>query len=144
MKIRFGQIYPEIGVSFKFTNTVLNALREKLDGLGRVFGHYRKLFDVEDFSVVFIISATTKHDALVVKGPTTLPKRKEVEFVLHIPYQAAASFADQMAYALDFVGEGIGIVFDKYKTDSSGVGEIVAELKDSIRDDPDKYAKWTK
>jgi len=144
MKVDFGQIYAEVGVSFGFTNTVLIELCERIDGLGRVFEHYKKLFKTDDFFVVFIISATMKHDTLSVKGPTTLSKHKTVEFALHIPYKKTDSFSEQMSYALNFVGEGIDFVFRKYKTDPTGICEIINEVKELICANPEKYEKWTK
>ncbi|WP_175691756.1 hypothetical protein [Burkholderia anthina] len=100
MEIGFGQIYPEVGAFFDFTNTVLVELNEGINSLKISFAHYIKLFSSDEFSVVFIISATKKSDALSVKGPTTLMKKKRVEFVLHIPYRKFESFSDQMDYAL--------------------------------------------
>ncbi|WP_083214539.1 MULTISPECIES: hypothetical protein [Burkholderia cepacia complex] len=144
MKISFGQIYPEVGASFDFTNTVLAELNDGINSLKGSFSHYAKLFSGDDFSVVFIISATKKSDALSVKGPTTLAKKKRVEFVLHIPYKQFESFSDQMDYALNFIGCGIKSTFDKYNSDSSGVVEIINRTKDVIRADPDKYMKWTR
>ncbi|WP_249744642.1 hypothetical protein [Burkholderia pyrrocinia] len=144
MKISFGQIYPEVGVSFDFTNTVLAELNEGINSLEGSFAHYVKLFSGDDFSVVFIISATKKSDILSVKGPTTLAKKKRVEFVLHIPYKQFESFLDQMDYALNFIECGVKSTFDRYNSDSSGVAEMVSRTKDAIRADPDKYMKWIK
>ncbi|WP_321790358.1 hypothetical protein [Burkholderia pyrrocinia] len=144
MKISFGQIYPEVGASFDFTNTVLAELNEGINSLGANFAHYIKLFSSDEFSVVFIISATKKSDGLSVKGPTTLAKKRRVEFVLHIPYRQFESFSDQMDYALNFIGDGVRSIFEKYNSDSGGVAEIIDRTKNVIRADPDKYMKWTR
>ncbi|MGS0897314.1 hypothetical protein ACVBGC_33055 [Burkholderia stagnalis] len=144
MKISFGQIYPEVGASFDFTNTILIELSEGLNGLGGSFFHYEKLFSGDDFSVVFIISATKESEKFFVKGPTTLAKRRRVEFVFHIPYKEFDKFSDQMDYAFDFIGGGIKSVFDKYNKESNDVAGAISKIKGAIHEDPDRYMKWTK
>jgi hypothetical protein len=118
-------------------------LCEKLDDIGASFAYYNKLFKTDDFSVIFYISAA-KRSNLLIKGPTTLSKRKKIEFVIYIPYKNIDIFTEQMDYALDFVGQGVKFVFDKYKEDSSMIDGIVRQTKDLIRSDPEKYSKWTK
>ncbi|CNC63846.1 Uncharacterised protein [Yersinia pseudotuberculosis] len=143
MNIQFSQIYAEVDTSYDITNTVLTPLRHYLVMLNKNIMHYNKLFNADDYSIVFIISAT-RNDKELVKGPTTLSKKKKVEFVIFIPYKELKTFAEQMSYVLDYIAEGIIFVFNKYKTDPSGVKEAVEEVKKMIMDDPDKYQKWTK
>ncbi|HGA4729071.1 TPA: hypothetical protein ACISU1_004442, partial [Salmonella enterica subsp. enterica serovar Wangata] len=106
--------------------------------------HYEKLFKTDDFSIIFVISATRKSETLNVKGPTTKSKDKETYFSLFIPYREFSVFTIQISYVLDNIAEGIIFVLDKYKTDSSGVKESISEVKALIESDPEKYQKWTK
>jgi len=49
-----------------------------------------------------------------------------------------------MCYVLDNIAQGIIFIFNKYKTDSTGVQEVTDKLKALIVSDPEKYRKWTK
>lgn len=145
MNIYFSQIYLEgEDTTFAVTNTLIHRLSQRLDVLNKKINHYDKLFKGEDFSVVFVISATRKKNTLEVKGPTTYSKDKETSFSLFIPYQEISSFIEQMNYVLDYIAEGIIFVFNKYKTDPSGVKEAIEEVKKLIAADPEKYQQWTK
>ncbi len=145
MKIYFSQIYLEgEDTTFLVTNTLIHRLSNQLDKLNKKINHYEKLFKTDDFSMIFVISATRKNEVLTVKGPTTKSKNKEIYFSLFIPYQEVNSFTEQTSYVLDYIVEGIISVLNKYKTDPSGVKEAVEAVKKMIMDDPEKYQKWTK
>ncbi|MDN7225418.1 hypothetical protein QZL56_19505 [Providencia stuartii] len=143
MKILFSQIYAEIDTSYDITNSVLIPLKNNLDALDKNIIHYEKLFKTNDYSVVFIITSTRGNSPLV-KGPTTLSKKKKVEFVIFIPYKESTSFTERICHAIDYIEKGIIFVFDKYKSDSSGVKEVFEELKALIINDPEKYQQWIK
>ncbi|WP_105634586.1 hypothetical protein, partial [Cronobacter dublinensis] len=142
MRIKFNQIYAEVGVNYSITNAVLNPLEEMLNSLDKKIQHYEKLFSGSDYTVVFIISATAKNEELTVKGPTTLSKKKKVEFVIFVPYKKIESFIDEITYILDHVCNGICEVLEKYKTDTEEVRDIFEQMKLSISKDPEKYKIW--
>ncbi|EKK4083556.1 hypothetical protein ACU9D5_004043 [Cronobacter dublinensis] len=144
MRIKFNQIYAEVGVNYSITNAVLNPLEEMLDSLDKKIQHYEKLFSGSDYTVIFIISATSKNDELIVKGPTTLSKQKKVEFVIFVPYKKIESFIDEMTYILDHVCNGICEVLGKYKIDTEEVRDAFEQMKLSISKDPEKYKVWIK
>ncbi|MDI7419840.1 hypothetical protein [Cronobacter turicensis] len=144
MRIKFNQIYAEVGVNYNITNAVLNPLEEMLDSLDKKIQHYEKLFSGSDYTVVFIISATAKNEELVVKGPTTLSKKKKVEFVIFLPYKKIESFIDEITYILGHVCNGICEVLEKYKTDTEEVKEIFEEMKALILKEPERYKVWIK
>ncbi|ALB53205.1 hypothetical protein AB8W28_15055 [Cronobacter universalis] len=144
MRIKFNQIYAEVGVNYNITNAVLNPLEEMLNSLNKKIQHYEKLFSGSDYTVVFIISATAKNEELVVKGPTTLSKKKKVEFVIFLPYKKIESFIDEITYILGHVCNGICEVLAKYKTDTEEVKEIFEEMKALILRDPERYKVWIK
>ncbi|MDI7691610.1 hypothetical protein [Cronobacter malonaticus] len=144
MRIKFNQIYAEVGVNYNITNAVLNPLEEMLNSLDKKIQHYEKLFSGSDYTVVFIISATAKNEELVVKGPTTLSKKKKVEFVIFLPYKKIESFIDEITYILGHVCNGICEVLAKYKTDTEEVKEIFEEMKALILRDPERYKVWIK
>ncbi|ELY3469367.1 hypothetical protein SMX26_004015 [Cronobacter universalis] len=144
MRIKFNQIYAEVGVNYNITNAVLNPLEEMLNALDKKTQHYEKLFSGSDYTVVFIISATAKNEELVVKGPTTLSKKKKVEFVIFLPYKKIESFIDEITYILGHVCNGICEVLAKYKTDTEEVKEIFEEMKALILRDPERYKVWIK
>lgn len=143
MNIQFSQIYAEVNTSYDITNTVLIPLTNRLDSLNKGIIHYENLFHSIDYSIVFIISAT-RQDKELVKGPTTCSKKKKTEFVIYVPYKEFKEFTEQIYYILDYIAEGIIFVFNKYKTDSSGIKDAVEEVKVLIANSPEKYQKWTK
>lgn len=143
MKFHFALIYPEVKTSYDITNTVLDPLRDYLEGLNKSIAHYDKLFKINDYCLDLYISATRKQMDFV-KGPITLSKRKRVEFVIFIPYKKFDSYTKTMCYVLDNIAQGIIFIFNKYKTDSTGVQEVTDKLKALIVSDPEKYRKWTK
>ncbi|WMY92608.1 hypothetical protein [Snodgrassella communis] len=143
MKINFIQVYAEIDTSYDITNTVLIPLKKYLNGLNKSVVHYDKLFKTDDYRIVFYISATREHKDFV-KGPKTYSKQKKVEFFIFLPYKEFDIFTQQMNYILDCIGQGIIFVFKKYKTDPTGVEEVMDKMKTLITSDPEKYQKWTK
>ncbi|ECA8972390.1 hypothetical protein ETB55_19010 [Salmonella enterica subsp. enterica serovar Omuna] len=144
MKIKFNQIYAEVGANYSITNAVLNPFEDMLNSLNKKISHYEDLFKTDDYTIFFIISATTKNEDLVVKGPTTLSKKKKVEFVFFIPHKKYDSFKKEIFYIIDYIEKGIIFVFDKYKTDSSDIRGIVDKMKALISKEPEKYQQWIK
>ena len=111
MNISFGQIYPEIDADFKVTNTILMELRNRINSTNQSFSDYENSFKTRDFSTSPIISATRKNDKLTIDGPTILKEAKSIEFVFHIPYKKISDFTKEMTYALDFIEEGLRLIF---------------------------------
>ncbi|EBP9775095.1 hypothetical protein AH835_21380 [Salmonella enterica] len=145
MNIYFSQIYLEgEDTTFPITNTLIHLLSHQLDSLDKKIKHYEKLFKGDNYSITFVISATRKDDKLNIKGPTTKSKDKETYFSLFIPYKDIDSVTDKIMYALNYIEEGVIFVFNKYKTDSSGVKEAMESVKKIFMDDPEKYQKWEK
>lgn len=144
MNISFGQIYPEIDTDFKFTNTILIELRNKINSTNQSFSDYENIFKTRDFSTNFIISATKKNDKLTIDGPTILKKDKSIEFVFHIPHKKISDFTKEMTYALDFIEEGLRLTFKKNHADADEITTIVNDIKNQIQADPDKYRQWTR
>lgn len=144
MNISFGQIYPEIDADFKVTNTILMELRNRINSTNQSFSDYENSFKTRDFSTSFIISATRKNDKLTIDGPTILKEAKSIEFVFHIPYKKISDFTKEMTYALDFIEEGLRLIFKKNHADADEITKAVNDIKSLIQADPDKYRKWTK
>ena len=139
MKFSFGQIYPEVGARFSLPGTLLTLLRSRLDELQKEIKHFKNKFPEDDFSIVFIISATRKKDRVEAKGPTYLHKRREIEFAVHIPYKEMPEFDEKISYVLNQIAEGIISVLNKYKTDSSGIKEVIQDVVRIVQQNPDKY-----
>lgn len=140
-EIFFSQLYAEVDTNYSITNTVFYKISNRIDKLHRSFKHYEKLFKGDEFSIVFVISATRENKELI-KGPLTISKEITSYFSIFIPYKKFDLFSEQMSYILDYIAEGIIFVFNKYKTDPSGVKESIEKVKKLIADDPEKYQKW--
>ncbi len=141
MNIEFGQIYVELDTDFDLPSLLLKRLREELDVLGKEISHFNRIFKNADFKLVFIISATRKTDELNIKGPNLVRKKPAAEFVIFIPYKEIVDFVDKVSYALPYVAKGVIFVFNKYKTDSSGVEDIVRNVIVEVRDEPEKFLR---
>lgn len=136
MEIRFTQIYPEVGASFGLPSELLRLLQHRLNKLGHSIAKFKAKYGAEDFVVIFIISATTRNDALVVNGPSYQRKHNKVEFVLHIPFQSFDLLAEQAPYVLGHIGAGIKVVFEKYGEDVEGIDQVIDEVTAEVLRDP--------
>ncbi|WP_010504042.1 hypothetical protein [Paenibacillus elgii] len=140
MNIDFTQLYYEPGTRFdSITPMILDLLYERLDALKVSIPHFEEKLKDENYSLVFIISATKEKTTLEVRGPNILRKSKDVEFALHIPYKEVVNFTDQVAYVLDFIAEGIVWVFEKYAISSSGVAEAVESVARTVQENPEAF-----
>ncbi|WP_421558401.1 hypothetical protein [Pseudomonas canadensis] len=144
MNISFGQIYPEIDTAFNLTNTILVELKKKINDLNQSFSSYESIFKTNNYSAMLTISATRKNDTLIINGPIVYKKDKTIEFVLHIPYKQTNEFTEEMSYALDFIGQGLHLIFNDNKANSDRITKIIDEIKSAINENPEKYRKWTK
>lgn len=143
MRILFSQVYAEVNTELRVTNTLLNEVSSRLNSFGYEFNHYQKLFNGDDYSIVFVISATREKKDLV-KGPLTISKDRKVYFTIFNQYKESLSFVDEMTYVLDNILKGISLVFNKYGTDLFGVNESIDEVKKLLIDNPEKYKEWNK
>lgn len=144
MNFRFVELYSEIDTSFDVTNATLIPLRFFLDSLGKKMPHYDKLFKGDKYTFILFILATRLNASLQIKGPRTLSKHREVEFFVDIPYRKFDNYADEMDYILDNVAQGIIFALKKYKTDPSGVQEVINILREMIKQNPEKYNGYPK
>jgi hypothetical protein len=139
MKFDLGRIFPEVNTSFSLTSDLLYLLCDQLNALNKEIKHFNKIFDCPGYSIVLIISATRKNNSLDVKGPIVLRKRKEVEFVLHIPYKTFDNKLSETLYVVDNIYTGILFVLNKYKTDTSGVEESINNAICRIKSSPNQF-----
>jgi hypothetical protein len=139
MKIEFGQIYVEVGTSFELSSMLLRLMRTLLDELHKEIPHFAKIFKTADFKLVFIITATRNASTLTVRGPTILRKNPAAEFALHIPFKQTADFCEKMDYLLPYLGAGVKQVLEKYKVDSTGVDEAIAQVHKEVCSQPLEY-----
>jgi len=142
MKIEYMFLNQEPGVRYSMTDSVLDPLEEVLFNLDKRLAHFDKLWKGDDYRLVFTIGATTKNDVIKFYGPLTLSKSRAVHFSIFIPYKTFPDYKSEIYYILDCLKEGIFFVFNKYKTDPSGVEEAIQKVKDLIATDPEKYRKW--
>jgi hypothetical protein len=139
MKITFSQIYSEPGASFDLPGPLLKAVREGLDDLGRNIDQLSAKVDREDFELVLIISASSKLDALEIKGPNIRRKTREIEFSLFVPWQETKSFEEKIDYILPKIGEGVIGVFKRYGVDITGVDNAIQMVLKQAKASPEKF-----
>jgi len=139
MNIYFGQISSVPGADFGLSGMLLKLLRERLDGLHKEIKFFKDKFKGEEFSIVFIISATRDKTSVEAKGPAYLRKKKEIEFAVYIPYKEITDFNEKVAYVLNHLTQGIISVLNRYETDSTGIEETIREVVRIVQADPDAF-----
>lgn len=138
MRFKFTQISSVPGKDFGLSGMLLRLLAKRLDELHKEIGFFKDKFEGEEFSIVFIISASL-NDAVEARGPTYLRKKKTTEFAIYIPYKDVADFNEKVAYVLTLLGQGIVNVFDRYAADHAGIEEVIREVVFDVQADPGRY-----
>ena len=139
MKFNFTQIYAEVDTDFDLSHMILRPLRGELDSLGMNIPLFANKLNAEEFTLTFIISATRKSNALDVKGPLFLYKRKQVEFSLFIPYVEFENFFKRIEYVLLQVLMGIKSVLLRYDVDVEGIDSKFQKISSLVQENPKAF-----
>jgi hypothetical protein len=139
MRIEFTQIYAEPGASFNLPGPLLGAISKGLDDLRKNIEQLSSKFGEGGFELVLIISASSKLDALEIKGPNIRRKASEVEFSFFMPWRETANFAQKVEYVLPMIGEGVCGVLERYGVGSDGVDAVIQGVLREAKTSPDKF-----
>lgn len=128
MKVFFGQIYIEPGVSFpwswKFQSYLSSAITETIGPSEYFTGKYGS-----DWSLGFRISAKRNLGSNEICGPTVFRKAKDVEFTIFLPYDQIPEGSSFAGPALDFLIEGTLEVFQRLEIDTA----LLQQKRDDIQ-----------
>jgi hypothetical protein len=84
MKVYFGQIYIEVGVSYGFSHYFQQWFGEQVSALVKSTERFETKYP--DYEVMIRISAKSNITKAEVKGPTIFKKDKDVEFTIFLPF----------------------------------------------------------
>lgn len=118
MKVWFGQIYIESGVSFPFSHLFQRRLSQEITALVEPSTKFIKEYG-EDFEVMFRISAKEALQHNEIRGPTVFKKTKDVEYTVFLPFTVIMRHIDAPKHALSYLLKGVSDVFDLLEIDKA-------------------------
>jgi hypothetical protein len=135
MKVWFGQIYIEPGVSFPFSHLFQRRLSAEVTALVEPSSTFLKKYG-SDFELIFRISAKQGLKDNEIKGPTVFRKAKDVEYSIFLPFDVINRNADAPKRALSFLLKGVCKVFDMLEIDKTRLFNKQQSLIEGICSDP--------
>jgi hypothetical protein len=138
MKVYFGQIYIQAGISFPFSYVFQNFLGTKVTELIKPSSKFIKRY-AEDYSLIFRISAKKELTANEIRGATVYKKDKDVEFSIFLPYTPIIQNEDPNREALKYLFDGIYEVLEKYEINISMLKSEQDKIIDKIMSSPEMF-----
>jgi len=138
MKIYFGQIYIQVGISFPFNHLFQNFLGTKISELIKPSQKFITLYS-DDYSFGIRISAKKELAINEIKGPTVYKKDKEVEFTIFLPYTPIMQKIEPNRSALEHLFDGVYVVLGKYEIDISYLKKEQDKVIDKILSSPEMF-----
>jgi hypothetical protein len=138
MKIYFGQIYIQVGISFPFSHLFQKFLGAEISELIKPSQKFIKLHS-EDYSLGIRLSAKKELAINEIKGPTVYKKDKDIEFTIFLPYTPIMKEAEPNKSALEHLFHGIYEVLGKYEIDTSRLKAEQEKIIDKIISSPEMF-----
>lgn len=138
MKVSFGQIYIEPGVSFpwswKFQSYLSSAITETISPSEYFAGKYGS-----DWSLHFWISAKRNLASNEICGPSVFRKAKDVEFTVFIPFDKVPSGAAFAKPAAEFLLAGVREVLERLSIDTTRLQREAASIVMHVCTSPEMF-----
>ena len=106
MRIYFGQIYLQPGVTFPFSFLFQNRLSEEVSALVLPSPNFVQEYG-EDWKLMFRISAKRAITDNEVRGPTVFRKDKDVEYTIFLPFDVITTSESEAKCAIEFLLQGV-------------------------------------
>jgi hypothetical protein len=106
MKVHFGQIYIQPGVTFPFSFLFQRRPSEEVSALVKPSAMFIQRYGA-DWELLFRISAKHSIPDNQVRGPTVLEKDRDVEFTIFLPFDVIQTAASVTLSAIEFLLRGI-------------------------------------
>lgn len=129
MKAKFTHIFIQAGIKFNFSYKLHLFLSDEISALLTPSLKFLKLYNVEDYTLIFNISAKKELAINEIVGPLTNRKNKEIEFTIFLPYSVIIKTENPKKTALRQLFLGIYKVLSKYDID---IHKIVAKENEII------------
>ncbi len=139
MKVYFGQVYIQVGISFPFSHLFQNFLGTKVTELVKPSSKFIKCY-AEDYSLMFRISAKKELTENEIRGATVYKKDKDVEFSIFLPYTPIMQKENPNREALKYLFEGIYEVLEKYEINVSMLKSEQNKIIDKIMSSPEMFS----
>src|SRR5262252_8362153 len=102
MKVHFGQIYVEPGITFPFSLHFQRRLSDEVSALLAPSAKFIQQYG-ENWELMFRISAKrTIHDCEI-RGPSVFKKDKDLEFTIFLPFDVIQSEVSSTRSAIEFL-----------------------------------------
>jgi len=138
MRVHFGQIYIQPGVTFPFSHRLQRRLAEEVTRLVTASATFTSKYG-PDWDLMFRISAKTDIGENEIRGPTVFRKDKDVEYTIFLPFDIIAQTDSVPHLALQFLLEGCCRVFREIGIDSAALEETMEPMIESICSDPKMF-----
>ncbi len=138
MKVYFGQIYIEPGVTLPLTRFFQHRLSEEITALVSPSSKFLRDYG-SDFKLIIRISAKKTIEDNEARGPTVFKRTKDVEYTIFLPFEVINRIPDVMTVALRYLFKGICAVFESLEIDPTKVIEKQESLIEAICSDPTMF-----
>ncbi|MDR3406481.1 MAG: hypothetical protein P4L99_28615 [Chthoniobacter sp.] len=135
MKIHFGQIYIESGVSFPFSFQFQRHLSDEISALVAPSAKFTQDYG-DDWQLMFRVSAKRGICDNEIRGPSVFKKDKDVEFTIFLPFDVIHGESGVLQSAIGFLLQGVSSVLDSLGIDVSEIQAQRGRLSESISSDP--------
>jgi len=139
MKVWFGQIYVQPGVSFDFSQHFQLRLSEEITRLVTPSATFTRKYGSE-WELIFRISAKTQINDNEIHGPSVFKADREIEYTIFLPFDPIARSGNVLRAALQFLLKGCCVVFRELDIDPALVEEKTESMIETIGADP-KYLR---
>lgn len=140
MKISFTQIYAEVGATFDLPFEFLSLIKDELSSTGFSIEKLKKKYGEAEFTLVLILTASSKLSAVEVKGPVYQRKLPKVEYALWIPHARHSSRVESLLYVTKSILDGIALLASKYDEKCPDLGPTLVNVKYALS--THEYESW--
>ena len=135
MRIYFGQIYIEAGVSFPFSHLFQRRMSDEVTALIIPSPQFVKKYG-EDWDLMFRISAKAAIQNTEIRGPSVFRKDKDVEYSIFLPFTKIQAAEDVSRAAIEHLFDAFLSVLTKLGFSIESLQAHRASLVESISSDP--------
>jgi len=138
MRVHFGQIYIEAGVSFPFSHLFQRRLSDEVSALIVPSPQFLNKYG-EDWDMMFRISAKAAIRATEIRGPSVFRKGKDVEYSIFLPFTTIHAAEDVSRTAIHSLFDAFLSVLTKLGFSTERLEARRAALVEDICSDPTMF-----
>jgi hypothetical protein len=135
MKVHFGQIYVQPGITFPFSFLFQRRLSDEVSALLTPSAKFIQQYGA-DWKLMFRISAKRSIPDNEVRGPTVFKKDKDVEFTIFLPFDVIQTAASASRSAIEFLLRGVCSVLSSLGFDTAPMQARQSILAETLSSDP--------